>query len=64
MEIADVVTPGLTTIHFPASELGALAAQHLLARLTGQEVAPRTELPVELVVRGSTAPPLLEGRDL
>jgi DNA-binding LacI/PurR family transcriptional regulator len=58
-----VVTPGLTTIHFPASELGALAAQHLLARLAGQEVAPRTELPVELVVRGSTAQPLLEVRD-
>ena len=52
-----MVTPGLTTVHFPAAELGALAAQHLLARLAGQEVALRTELPVELVVRGSTAPP-------
>jgi len=56
-EIAAVVTPGLTTVHFPAAELGALAAQHLLARLNGREVAQRTELPVELVVRGSTAPP-------
>src|SRR5262245_15735651 len=56
-EIAAVVPPGLTTVHFPAAELGALAAQHLLARLAGDGVAPRTELPVELVVRGSTAPP-------
>jgi len=56
-EIAAVVTPGLTTVHFPAAELGALAAQHLLARMAGEEVASRTDLPVELVVRGSTAPP-------
>jgi LacI family transcriptional regulator len=57
MEIAAVVTPGLTTVRFPAGDLGALAARHLLARLAGREVEMRTELPVELVVRGSTAPP-------
>ena len=57
MEMAAVVTPALTTVHFPTAELGALAAQHLLARLAGQPVALRTELPVELVVRASTAPP-------
>ena len=37
-------------------ELGALAAPHLLARLAGRQVELRTELPVELVVRASTAP--------
>ena len=58
MEIAAVVTPPLTTVHFPSAELGALAAQHLLARLAGRPVALRTELAVELVVRASTAPPL------
>jgi len=52
-----VVTPALTTVHFPAAELGTLAGQHLLARLAGRPVAQRTELPVELVVRASTAPP-------
>ena len=57
MEIAAVVTPALTTVHFPTTELGAVAAQHLLARFAGQEVEMRTELPVELVVRGSTGPP-------
>ena len=57
MEIAAAVTPGLTTVHFPTAELGAYAAQHLLARLAGKPVEQRTELPVELVVRGSTAPP-------
>ena len=57
LEIAAVVLPALTTVHFPTEDLGALAAQHLLARLAGEPVALRTELPVELVVRASTAPP-------
>ena len=57
LEIAAVVTPALTTIHFPTAELGSYAAQHLLARLAGKPFEMRTELPVELVVRGSTAPP-------
>jgi len=57
MEIAAAVTPGLTTLRFPAADLGALAARHLLARLAGRDVERRKELPVELVVRGSTAPP-------
>jgi LacI family transcriptional regulator, galactose operon repressor len=57
LEMAAVVTPGLTTVHFPTAELGAHAAQNLLARFAGREAPGRTELPVELVVRGSTAPP-------
>ena len=57
LEMAAVVTPGLTTMHFPTAELGTYAAQHLLARLGGKPFETRVELPVELVVRGSTAPP-------
>ena len=57
LEMAAVVTPALTTVHFPTAELGTFAGQHLLARLAGKPVEQRTELPVELVVRGSTAPP-------
>lgn len=57
LEMAAVVTPALTTVHFPTAELGTFAGQHLLARLAGKPVEPRTELPVELVVRASTAPP-------
>lgn len=58
LEMAAVVTPALTTVHFPTAELGSYAAQHLLARLAGRPVEGRTELPVELVVRASTAPPV------
>jgi LacI family transcriptional regulator len=57
LEMAAVVTPALTTVHFPTAELGTFAGQHLLARLAGKPVEQRTELPVELIVRGSTAPP-------
>lgn len=57
MEIAALVTPALTTVRFPTVELGSYAAQHLLRRLAGETVDLRRELPVELVVRGSTASP-------
>ena len=57
LEMSAVVTPPLTTVHFPTADLGTFAGRHLLARLTGKPVEQRTELPVELVVRGSTAPP-------
>jgi LacI family transcriptional regulator len=58
MEIASLITPALTTVHFPTRELGSYAARHLLDRLAGEIVPMRSELPVELVVRGTTAPPL------
>jgi len=57
LEMAAVVTPALTTVQFPTADLGTLAGRHLLARLAGRPVEPRTELPVELVVRASTAAP-------
>jgi LacI family transcriptional regulator len=59
LEMAAVVTPALTTVHFPTADLGTLAGQHLLARLAGKPVETRTEVPVELIVRASTAPPAL-----
>ena len=61
MEIAAAISPGLTTVHFPTTELGGYAAQHLIARLAGEPFDARIELPVELVVRGSTAPPSKSG---
>src|SRR5262245_30321206 len=57
LEVAAVVTPGLTTVHFPTAELGCHAARNLLARLAGRESEGRIELPVKLVVRASAAPP-------
>jgi LacI family transcriptional regulator len=62
MEIASLLSPGLTTMHFPADELGELAANHLLSQLAGKPGVWRHELPVELKVRGTTAPPAHPGR--
>lgn len=55
--LAAYVDPPLTTIHVPARELGLAAGRALLDRIDRRPVAERTILPIELVVRGSTAPP-------
>ncbi|HEX4932796.1 MAG TPA: LacI family DNA-binding transcriptional regulator [Gemmatimonadaceae bacterium] len=66
IELAQLVTPELTTIAIPARELGARAARLLIRQLSGRfpDVAtgdtsggPRVgrPLPVRLVVRGTTA---------
>ena len=57
MELSAQTPPGLTTVRIPAAEIGLRAAQHILARLGGAAAEQRIELEVELIVRGSTAPP-------
>src|SRR5262249_43359492 len=51
--------PGLTTIHHPMHEVGAKATQLLLERIEGNTEIPDSYLfTPELIVRGSTAPPM------
>ncbi|HEY8623904.1 MAG TPA: substrate-binding domain-containing protein [Casimicrobiaceae bacterium] len=57
LEIAAMVTPGLTTIRVPSREIGQVAADVVLRMVGGRDAPRLSELPVELVVRGSTAPP-------
>ncbi|UZN02713.1 LacI family DNA-binding transcriptional regulator [Cellulomonas sp. S1-8] len=52
--VATLVTPALTTVAVPLARLGRTAVDLLLAP-PGDEV-PHAVLPVELVVRGTTAP--------
>jgi DNA-binding LacI/PurR family transcriptional regulator len=54
---AAVADPPLTTIRQPLLERGRIAGALLLDLLHGESVDPVTACPVELVVRGSTAPP-------
>lgn len=57
MPMARVVTPELTTVHFPMAEVGWNAAELLLSHL-GEDVEPvQRDLPISLAVRGSTAAP-------
>lgn len=55
--VAQLLTPPLTTVRIPARELGEAAARQLIERLNGRLPPVRhVILPVQLVVRGSTAP--------
>ncbi len=57
IELAAELPPGLTTLHVPSGEVGRRAAARLLERLAGRKVPREDKVPVELVVRGTTAPP-------
>jgi len=55
LEMAANVSPALTTVHIPTDQIGERAARTLLARLNGRAGPSVEELPVELVVRQSSA---------
>ena len=54
IELAAEVSPPLTTIHIPTASIGRRAAERLVARLAGRRLPRVEEVPVDLVVRGST----------
>lgn len=56
LEIAELVTPELTTVNVPAREMGEAAADALFRLGKKEERAIITELPTRLIVRGSTGP--------
>ncbi len=56
LSLATAVDPELTTVRLPAEEAGAQGMRALLAALSGRP-GRLADLPVELVVRGSTGPP-------
>ncbi len=57
MEAASILVPALTTVRIPMRELGEAAARQILAQLNGAAGALMTELAVDFIVRGTTAPP-------
>lgn len=57
LEMAAHLSPALTTVHVPTARIGEAAARAVLARLGGSRAGGRVELPIELVVRRSSAPP-------
>ena len=55
LEIGRVVSPALTTVHVPATEIGRRAGQMILDRLAGRKVdAPRVDLGFTIIARAST----------
>lgn len=63
LELAAHLNPPLTTVRTPKHAIGALAADYLLARMAGQDFSIPPELPLELVVRGTTAAAPLRAKD-
>ncbi len=58
---ASIVSPSLTTIHVPLSEIGSHAVDALLEQLTsGVPKRGTYRVPVELIIRESTAPPYVK----
>lgn len=57
IDMAANTEPPLTSVHVPASEIGRLAADHVLALVAGAEVPPPAALPAPLVIRSSAAMP-------
>jgi LacI family transcriptional regulator len=58
IQLAPHINPPLTTMRQDKLGLGAAAGDALVARIAGDPGRdPLHRLPVELVVRGSTAPP-------
>jgi LacI family transcriptional regulator len=57
IQLAGHLNPPLTTLRQDKLGLGAAAGEALIARIHGDQTRPPLlALPVELVVRGSTAP--------
>ncbi len=57
IELAQLVSPELTTVKVPAGELGARAARILIRAIEGQKEQKNSRvLPVSLVKRGTTGP--------
>lgn len=55
LDFAKLANPPLTTIHQPFAALGQKAAELLFEKIAGRNILPETVLPVELVIRKSTA---------
>ena len=57
LPITQYTAPKLTTVHVPAADMGRRAAQQLVAAIRDGQSPTSLELPTQLIVRGSTAPP-------
>ena len=56
VEFSERFIPPLTTVRQPRAEIGRAAAETLVALLTDGPPPPAADLPLRLVVRGSTSP--------
>jgi LacI family transcriptional regulator len=55
LDMSAHVSPSLSTVHVPSAQIGTEAANKLVAILQGRNYEISTSLPIEMVVRKSTA---------
>jgi LacI family transcriptional regulator len=55
IDLAAHLSPALTTVHIPTTRIGTEAAARLVSLIKGDEPVQSVDLPIELVVRHSTA---------
>ncbi len=55
LDMSAHLSPSLTTVHVPTARIGQMAALKLIAQVRGEAFEPQTELPIELVIRRSSA---------
>lgn len=55
VEVAKLVSPGLTTVRQDTEEIGKVAAQRLIQRINGESANVHESIPVTLIERRSTA---------
>ena len=53
IRLSAYLTPALTTVKAPTELVGRTAAQHLFDLLSGENIAPITLLPTEIIIRHS-----------
>jgi LacI family transcriptional regulator len=56
LEVVELTTPELSTLEVPALEMGRLAADYILAHPVQRKHIRQRDLPVRLIIRGSTGP--------
>jgi LacI family transcriptional regulator len=56
LDMSAHISPSLTTVHVPTARIGRIAALKLIAQVRRDPIEPETRLPVELIIRRSTAP--------
>jgi LacI family transcriptional regulator len=55
IDMSAYITPSLTTVHIPTGRIGQMAAATVISLIRGNNRHSQTDLPIELVVRRSTA---------
>jgi LacI family transcriptional regulator len=61
IELAQISTPRLTTVHVPHREMGRRAAEILIDMLSGKEPGPSTQLQTRIVLRETLGPVRADG---